>query len=138
MLNRTRVWLNCFNLDRSTASWQGKSSTIVNTDFVATHSQDWYKQSQYNLENFDIHLSCYNAELRVLGEFKKEIYSDPSHPTGLNLVSTYLWVNAHLSPNVSLQSLDIPKLASDADEKIRKLKSEWDERLKEGVDSNGT
>jgi hypothetical protein len=101
MLNRTRVWLNCHNLDRSTASWHGKSSTIANTDYVATHSGDWYKQSQYNLENFDIHVSCYNAELRVMADFKKEIYNDPSHPTGLNRVRVHasIFIFAETNPS---------------------------------------
>lgn len=86
LLNRTRVWLNCYNLDRSTASWHGKSSTIDNNDYVATHIGEWYNSSQYNMANFDIHLAAYNAELRKLGEFKKRIYGNPNNPTGLNKV----------------------------------------------------
>jgi hypothetical protein len=38
------------------------------------------------MKNFDIQICCYNAELRVMGNFVKKIYSDPNHPTGLNKV----------------------------------------------------
>lgn len=86
MLNRTRVWLNCFNLDRSTGSQYGKPPIIPNTDYVANHSQDWWNSSEYNMKNFDIQICCYNAELRVMGNFVRKIYSDPNHPTGLNKV----------------------------------------------------
>lgn len=87
MLNRTRVWLNCFNLDRSTGSQYGKPPIIPNTDYVANQSQDWWNSSEYNMKNFDIHICAYNAELRVMGNVTKKIYSDPTHPTGLNKVN---------------------------------------------------
>ena len=86
LLNRTRVWLNCCNLDVSTSSWHGKASTIPARDYVACHSESWYESSPYNLPNFDIHLSGYNYELRLLRAFKEKIYSDPNNPTGLNKV----------------------------------------------------
>ena len=28
MLNRTRIWINCFNIDKSTATQFGKPSTV--------------------------------------------------------------------------------------------------------------
>jgi hypothetical protein len=86
MLNRTRVWLNCFNLDRSSGSQYGKPIVIKNTDYIANHSEDFWSSSEYNLKEFDIHLCCYNAELRVMADFMAQIYSDPNHPTGLNKV----------------------------------------------------
>lgn len=86
MLNRTRVWLNCFNLDRSTGSQYGKKPIIDNADFVANHSGHWWESSEYNMKNFDIQICGYNAELRVMAEFVKKIYSNPQHPTGLNKV----------------------------------------------------
>jgi hypothetical protein len=86
MLNRTRVWLNCFNLDRSTGSQYGKATTIDNMDYIANHSEDWWQSSSYNMKNFDIHLCAYNAELRVMAAFRAKVYSDPQHPTGLNKV----------------------------------------------------
>lgn len=46
MLNRTRVWMICFNLDRSTATQFGKPSTIKE-DYITRNSADWYRQSQY-------------------------------------------------------------------------------------------
>lgn len=88
MLNRTRVWLNCFNLDRSTGSQYGKAPIIPNTDYVANHSEDWWRSSPYNMDKFDIHICGYNAELRVMAAFTAKIYSDPNHPTGLNKVGS--------------------------------------------------
>ena len=86
MLNRTRAWLNVYNLDRSLGSQYGKMAIINNSDYVASHSHDWWCTSEYNLENFDIHTCVYNAELRILSGFLKDVYSDPEHPTGLNKV----------------------------------------------------
>jgi hypothetical protein len=88
MLNRTRIWLNCFNLDRSTGSQYGKPPTISNMDYTAVHSEDWWNSSLHNMKNFDIHIAAYNAELRLMSDFVGKIYSDPEHPTGLNKVST--------------------------------------------------
>jgi hypothetical protein len=86
MLNRTRVWLNCFNLDRSTGSEYGKPPIIKNTDYVANHSESWWSSSPYNLPHFDIHICAYNAELKVMARFTEKIYSDPHHMIGLNKV----------------------------------------------------
>lgn len=85
-LNRTRIWLNCFNLDRSTGSQYGKPPIINNADYVANHSTEWYKTSPFNIEHFDIHICAYNAELRVMASFMGKIYNDPEQPTGLNKV----------------------------------------------------
>jgi hypothetical protein len=46
MLNRARVWMICFNIDRSTATQFGKPSTIKE-DYITRHSADWYKQSRF-------------------------------------------------------------------------------------------
>jgi hypothetical protein len=86
MLNRTRVWLNCFNLDRSTGSEYGKPPIVTNSDYVANHSETWWNSSAYNIPHFDIHLCAYNAELKVMAKFRERIYTDPHHPTGLNMV----------------------------------------------------
>ena len=86
MLNRTRAWLNIFNLDRSLGSQYGKMAIINNVDYVASHSHEWWSSSEYNIPNFDIHLCAYTAELRVLSEFLMKVYSNPEHPTGLNKV----------------------------------------------------
>jgi len=105
MLNRTRVWLNCFNLDRSSGSQYGKPIVIKNTDYIANHSEDFWSSSEYNLKEFDIHLCCYNAELRVMADFMAQIYSDPNHPTGLN------------------KEVDFEKLATETDDKLKCLQT---------------
>ncbi|EIN04820.1 hypothetical protein PUNSTDRAFT_146153 [Punctularia strigosozonata HHB-11173 SS5] len=112
LLNRTRAWINCFNLDRSTGSQYGKSPIIPNHDYVANHSEEWWHSSEYNLRNFDIHLSGYNAELRCLSQFRAKVYSDPNHPTLLN------------------KDADIGKLAMDTDDKLQNLWKVWTDRLK--------
>lgn len=91
ILNRTRVWLNCFNLDRSTGSQYGQRPIIDNNDYVANHTEFWWNSSPYNMDGFDVHTCCYNAELKVMGEFRMRIYSNPNHPTGLNKVR-FAWI----------------------------------------------
>jgi hypothetical protein len=61
---------------------------LPNSDYVANHSGDWWKSSEYNIQGFDIHLCAYNAELRLIGNFRAKIYTDPEHPTGLNKVQS--------------------------------------------------
>ena len=90
MLNRTRVWLNCLNVERSTASQYGKPSTINPRDYILNNSEDWWKSSPHNMKNFDIHLCAYNGELRIMAGFLTKIYSDPKHLTGLNKVCLLL------------------------------------------------
>ncbi|KDQ57351.1 hypothetical protein JAAARDRAFT_35979 [Jaapia argillacea MUCL 33604] len=111
MLNRTRVWLNCFNLDRSTGSQYGKAPIIKNTDYVANRSEDWWDASPHNMKNFDIHICCYNNELRVMSAFTTKIYSDPNHPTGLNKV------------------VDFEALATSTDDELKQLGDKWFARL---------
>lgn len=116
LLNRTRVWTNCFNLDRSTSSWLGKRSTIPANDFVGCHTQDWYDANEFNLKNFDIHLAGYNCALRLLEEFKRRIYTDSNNPTGLD------------------KRLDFSALASEYDGKLSAREAEWAELLREKTD----
>lgn len=98
-LNRTRVWLICFNLDRSTATQFGKPSTIKE-DYTVRNSKDWFKKSPYN-HPFDVHLCGYTSLLRIVARFHVEIFSDPDSPTGLNKAvdfrSVTLAHDAHLS-----------------------------------------
>lgn len=61
-------------------------STISNEDYVATHCGSWYNASEANLRNFDIHISGYNEDLRVVGDFRRKIHSNPNNPSGLNKV----------------------------------------------------
>lgn len=86
LLNRTRTWLNCFNLDRSTGSQYGKPPIIPNNDYLAARSAMWWKSSEYNMKLFDIHTCAYTAELRVMAGFRDKMHSDPDHPTGFNKV----------------------------------------------------
>ncbi|OJA09448.1 hypothetical protein AZE42_02630 [Rhizopogon vesiculosus] len=88
LLNRTRVWINCFNLDRSTGSQYGKAPIIPNSDYIVNHLHDWWNSSEYNMEHFDIHLCIYSMELNIGAKFMGKIRSDPNHPTGLNMIAT--------------------------------------------------
>jgi hypothetical protein len=86
ILNRARVWINCFNLDRSTGGQYGKPPIINSMDYQANHSQNWWKSSPFNMRNFDIQICCYNHCLRTTASFVAKIYNDPENPTGLNQV----------------------------------------------------
>jgi Fungal specific transcription factor domain len=86
LANRVRIWINCFNVDRSTSTQFGKPSTIKE-DYIARHTMFWYRQSGFN---YDIHLCGYTQMLRVMARFHEAIYSDPDAPTGLNKVG---WVS---------------------------------------------
>lgn len=107
MLNRTRIWLNCFNLDRSTGSQYGKPPTISNTDYTANHSDTWWNASPHNLDHFDVHLCAYNAELKLMSTFVGKIYNNPEHPTGLN------------------KDVDFESLATQTDDDLQRLKAKW-------------
>lgn len=117
-LNRTRVWLNCFNLDRSTSSQYGKRPIISNDDYIANHSEDWWRSSEYNLKNFDIQLCCYNAELKIMANFVSRIYSDSSRPTGLN------------------KDLNFEQVAIETDEELQQVEAKWLLILDENVDQS--
>ena len=118
MLNRTRAWLNCFNLDRSTGSQYGKGPIISNTDYVANRSGEWWNSSAYNMKGFDIHLACYNADLTILGRFREAVYSDRESPTGFN------------------KKLDIAELASRTDDELAHTWSIWIARIRDHTDPN--
>ncbi|KAF7965459.1 hypothetical protein HWV62_43471 [Athelia sp. TMB] len=137
MLNRTRVWLNCFNLDRSTGSQYGKAPIIPNSDYVANHSEKWWKSSEYNLKNFDmqvkitpnpnfptrliefLQLCGYNAELKVMARFTAKVYNDPNHPTGLNKGK------GSRQTDLCTQNVNFEKIAFETDEELKTLGSHW-------------
>ncbi|KAF9236150.1 fungal-specific transcription factor domain-containing protein [Melanogaster broomeanus] len=129
MLNRTRVWMICFNLDRSTATQFGKPSTI-NDDYIMRNSADWYKGSQYR-DKYDIHMCAQSSLLRILGRFHDEIFSDPNSPTGLNKVSFAACpsVPAHLS-----QSIDFLAVTLQHDAHVTTYFEEWTKRFNEESD----
>ncbi|CAE6434410.1 unnamed protein product [Rhizoctonia solani] len=88
ILNRTRTWLICFNLDRSGATQFGRPPTI-REDYIVRKSNDWYKRSNYNLP-FDIHLTGYTRLLRIVARFLASVYSDSNSPTALNKNADFL------------------------------------------------
>ncbi|KAJ7187010.1 fungal-specific transcription factor domain-containing protein [Mycena filopes] len=117
LLNRTRVWMICFNLDRSTATQFGKPSTIKE-EYVLRHgNDDWYKKSPYN-SSFDIHMCCYTSLLRVVARFHDDIFSDPTSPTGLN------------------KRVDFRTVTMMHDAKLTAFTDDWAKRLAQDSDPN--
>lgn len=88
ILNRTRTWIICFNLDRSGATQFGKPPSIKE-DTIIRHAVTWYKDSPNN-HCYDIHMVAYTELLRVVAGFLEEVYSDPDAPTGLNRVGGHV------------------------------------------------
>jgi len=113
MLNRTRVWLNCLNVERSTASQYGKPPTINPRDYILNHSDDWWKSSPHNMKHFDIQLCGYNGELKIMGQFLAKIYNNPNHPTGLN------------------KEVDFEKIATEVDDELKAHEEKWSVILRE-------
>ncbi|KAI0738159.1 hypothetical protein C8Q80DRAFT_1222509 [Daedaleopsis nitida] len=117
MVNQTRVWILCFNLDRSTSAQFGKPSTIKE-DYTIRHSADWYKSSRMN-SNLNIGTSAYAQMLRVISGFHEAIYSDPDSPTGLN------------------QTLDFRSVILEHDELLSRFFEEWMARFQRDSDLTG-
>ncbi|KIP02098.1 hypothetical protein PHLGIDRAFT_26729 [Phlebiopsis gigantea 11061_1 CR5-6] len=115
VMNKVRVWINCYNLDRSTATQFGKPSTIKE-DFIVRGSDDWYKMSQYN-HPYDIGLCAYTSQLRIVAKFHEEVFSDPSSLTGLN------------------EGLDYHEVTLRHDEALTRYFDEWTRRM--GTESDG-
>ncbi|TCD66046.1 hypothetical protein EIP91_001854 [Steccherinum ochraceum] len=109
MLNRVRLWLNCYNLDRSTATQYGKPNSIKE-DYIIRTSASWYSQSKYNI-SFDIGLCAYTAMLRIVSRFHDEVFSDPTSPSGLNM------------------SLDFLELTTTHDNYLSQFYNEWKARF---------
>ncbi|KAJ7711995.1 hypothetical protein B0H16DRAFT_1744612 [Mycena metata] len=132
MLNRTRVWMICFNLDRSTAtqlasrrrsrristSLDGEPLKLTPRSVLRHGNEDWYKKSPYN-SSFDIHMCCYTALLRVVARFHDEIFSDPASPTGLN------------------KRVDFRTVTLLHDAKLTAFSDEWTQRFAQDSDPNG-
>jgi hypothetical protein len=113
-MNKTRVWMICFNLDRSTATQFGKPSTIKE-DFIVRNAMDWYKKSRYNLP-YDVHLCAYSMLLQIVAKFHDEIFSDPSSPSGLN------------------KTVDFRTVTLKHDEHLTAYHNEWSKRFAEDSD----
>ncbi|KAJ6632448.1 hypothetical protein B0H10DRAFT_1771021 [Mycena sp. CBHHK59/15] len=117
LLNRTRVWMICFNLDRSTATQFGKPSTIKE-DYILRHgNKDWYKKSPYNT-TYDVHMCCYTALLRLVARFFDDIFSDPKSPSGLN------------------KRVDFRTVTVSHDAKLTEFSEEWSIRFAQDSDPN--
>ncbi|EIW52694.1 uncharacterized protein TRAVEDRAFT_53136 [Trametes versicolor FP-101664 SS1] len=114
LVNQQRVWILCYNLDRSTATQFGKPATIKE-DYTIRNSADWYKRSTRNAP-FNIGTSAYAQMLRIMAHFHEEIYSDPDTPTGLN------------------QNLDFRASIVDHDNQLMEYFKEWSERFKRDSD----
>ncbi|KAJ7472029.1 hypothetical protein FB451DRAFT_313024 [Mycena latifolia] len=117
LLNRTRVWMICFNLDRSTATQFGKPSTIKE-DYILRHkSDDWYKKSPYNT-SYDIHMCAYTALLLLVARFHDDIFSDPTSPSGLN------------------KHVDFRTVTMTHDANLSRFSEEWTARFAQDSDAN--
>ncbi|KAI6021141.1 hypothetical protein EDC04DRAFT_2901399 [Pisolithus marmoratus] len=86
LLNWIRVWIMCFNLARSTATQFGKPSTIKE-DHIIRNAVNCVDNLQY-----DIHLCGYTTLLRIVAQFRDDVFSDPDSPTGLNRFIDFLTV----------------------------------------------
>ncbi|KAF7373049.1 hypothetical protein MSAN_00512400 [Mycena sanguinolenta] len=83
LLNRTRVWMICFNLDRSAATQSGKPPTIKPDSRMKRRSDDWYQMSPYN-SVYDMHLCAFTGLLLIVADFHHDVFFDPSTPFGRN------------------------------------------------------
>ncbi|KAJ7486494.1 hypothetical protein FB451DRAFT_1337421 [Mycena latifolia] len=118
LLNRTRVWISCFNLDRSTATQFGKPS-MIKEDYILRHrSDDWYKKSPYNTP-YDIHMCGYTALLLLVARFYDDIFSDPTSPSGLN------------------KHVDFRTVTITHDANLSRFSEEWTARFALDSDANG-
>ncbi|KAJ7573951.1 fungal-specific transcription factor domain-containing protein [Mycena floridula] len=111
ILNNMRVWMICFNLDRSMATQFGKPVTI-REDYIIRHSQEWYKNSEYNIQ-YDVHLCAHTALLRIVAKFHDEVFSDPTSPSGLN------------------KQIDFRSVIITHDAQLTRFKEEWVQRFKD-------
>lgn len=114
LLNRIRVWMICFNLDRSTATQFGKPSTIKE-DHITRNAVTWYKNSLYN-DKYDIHLCGYTMLLRIVAQFHDDVFSDLDSPTGLN------------------RSIDFLSVTLEHDNRLTLYFEEWTNRFNEESD----
>ncbi|KAI9429945.1 hypothetical protein F5148DRAFT_1372352 [Russula earlei] len=79
MLNRTQIWIICFNIDKSTATQFRKPLTLTE-DFIVRKSLEWYKSSPNN-HSYDMHIITYTLLFRVVNKFHQEVFSDPTAVT---------------------------------------------------------
>ncbi|KAI9459822.1 hypothetical protein F5148DRAFT_1150807 [Russula earlei] len=89
MLNRTRIWIICFNIDKSTAMQFGKSS-MLKGDFslmigisIARKSLEWYKSFPNNYL-YDLHIIAYRRCSGLSTNSTKECSRIPPYPIASN------------------------------------------------------
>ncbi|KAI9439194.1 fungal-specific transcription factor domain-containing protein [Lactarius indigo] len=116
MLNRTRIWIICFNLDKSTATQFGKPSTLKE-DYIMRHSLEWYKASNHN-HPYDVHIIAYSSLFRIVNQFHQKVFSDVDVPNGLN------------------RSIDFRAVTLEYDQLLHNCREEWAERFARDSDHN--
>jgi hypothetical protein len=89
LLNRTRTWLNLYNLDRSTSAQLGRPASIRPDPIIRSCKEQgrrpaWWKSSPVN-DPFDLHLCAYTDLMSsVTAEFQERVYWNPeTETTGL-------------------------------------------------------
>ncbi|KAI0310027.1 hypothetical protein OF83DRAFT_1031599, partial [Amylostereum chailletii] len=118
MINRTRIWMICFNLDKSTATQFGKPST-VKEDRIIRDGPDWYKRSVNN-DATDVHLVAYSVLMQILTRFRADVFDDPNAPTGLN------------------KAKDLRDLTLHHEAVLTACHKEWEEHFRRDSDPNDT
>lgn len=81
ILNRTRTWMVCFNMDRASSAQLGKPMTI-RENYMIRNSADWYTRSKFNLP-YDMHLCQLTALMRIMSRFQETVYADVNSPSGV-------------------------------------------------------
>jgi hypothetical protein len=114
MLNRTRIWIICFNVDKSTATQFGKPSTL-REDHIVRKSHEWYKSSNFN-HPYDVHIIAYTSLFRIINKFHQEVFSDPNVPNGLN------------------RSIDFRAVTLEHDQMLTDYRQEWAGRFERDSD----
>ncbi|KAF7373012.1 hypothetical protein MSAN_00508600 [Mycena sanguinolenta] len=109
LLNRTRVWMNCFIMDHFIATQSGKPPAIKSDYVIRCRSNDWYSRSPYN-SAYDLHLCVTTGLLLIIADFQGQIFSNVS-PSGLN------------------QDVDFRAVTIAHDAKLKDLSDEWAYRL---------
>lgn len=83
ILNRTRTWIICFNMDRSSSAQLGKPMTIRENYLIST-SSGWHKSSKFGINlPYDLHLTQQTALMRIMSRFQDQVYGDVHNPTGV-------------------------------------------------------
>ncbi|KAG8776432.1 hypothetical protein FRC16_004523 [Serendipita sp. 398] len=86
LLNRTRTWLICYNLDRSVSAQLGKPASIRPDPIIRSckaigDRPAWWNSSKAN-DPFDLHLCAYSELLStIIAEFQERVYWDPKRET---------------------------------------------------------